>query len=230
MEWRVLSSLQFWEGKMQVGGRGGGRAVLCLGNAWGWWTETKMQIYPRTSNLIHFWEFIHEPAIPLIIHTTSPSRRLCHILLSFHTLPYLAHLPYFAISCHTLHYFAIYCCIAILCNTSASCHTYHILPYLAIPQHGSPIFVHLRSRLCHLTPCDMESSQKIRYHKINIFNQVCWSSRQIYCFPYPPPCAVLVCRLQARLGWGRVRAPLTWLDGMRLGEGPAVHCTLRWAS
>ena len=64
----------------------GGRTVLCLWNAWGGWTETKMQIYPRTSNLIHFWEFIHEPAIPLIIHTISPSRHLA-ILRHISSLP-----------------------------------------------------------------------------------------------------------------------------------------------
>ena len=45
-----------------------------------------MQIYPRSSNLIHFWEFIHEPAIRLIIHTTSPSR---------YTLPHLDQTPVF---------------------------------------------------------------------------------------------------------------------------------------
>ena len=31
-----------------------------------------MQIYPRNSNRSHFWQFIHETAIQVIIHTTGP--------------------------------------------------------------------------------------------------------------------------------------------------------------
>ena len=44
-----------------------------------------MQIYPRKSNRSHFWQFIHETAIQVIIHTTGPYCRILQDPTRVHT-------------------------------------------------------------------------------------------------------------------------------------------------
>ena len=173
-----------------------------------------MQIYPRSSNLIHFWEFIHEPAIPLIIHTTSPSRP---------ALPYLAVLLYFAILSPillSLHYLSILLSLPMV--------SYHILPHLSIPQHGSPSFVHPRSRLCHLTPYDMEYSQNIFNFTNSILSNIFVDHFILHTFPLPPSSFPVSAGLQtagqARMGKGQGPTDLARWNEARRRLTFTAHC------
>ena len=136
-----------------------------------------MQIYPRSSNLIHFWRFMPETAIQLIIHTTAPScltflpyfALLCHILPSCHIL------PYFAILCLTLPYLTFLPSYHILPSFALIC---HILPYLAISYLTLPYLAFL-PHLFHISPSWINPSVAFK-----LFRSVLWTASN--CFRTDP--------------------------------------------